>query len=220
MEIVNNKIELPIVDFGGKEVGKTELAPEIFGVEPHDYSVQLAVKVDLANRRQATAKTKTVSEVRGTGKKPWKQKGTGRARVGTRRSPLWRGGGIVFGPTGEQNFKIKMTKKEHALALASVLSDKVASKSVMVLDSDKFASPKTKDLVKALKVMGLTEKTLIVIDEFDENFLRAVANIPNVTVDTSDNMSVYDILNCTKLVFTKSVIEDINSQFADDEEAK
>jgi large subunit ribosomal protein L4 len=220
MEIVNKNIELPVVDFSGKAVGKTVLASELFGIDPHETSVQLAVKVDLANQRQATAKTKTVSEVRGSGKKPWKQKGTGRARVGTRRSPLWRGGGIVFGPTGKQNFKLKMTKKEHFLALASVLSDKVNQKAVYVINDNKFSSPKTKDMVKTLKTLGFDGKVLIVIDEFDENFLRSISNIQNVTVDTSDNMSVYDVLNCDKLVFTKSVIEDINSQFEDDEEAK
>ncbi len=220
MNIVNKKIELPVVDFKGKEVGKTVLASELFGVEPNEYSVQLAVKVDLANKRQATAKTKTISEVRGSGKKPWKQKGTGRARVGTRRSPLWRGGAVVFGPNGMQSYKLKMNKKEHALALASALSDKINSKAVVILESEKFSSPKTKDLVKALEVMKLTGKILIVVDQYDENFARAVSNIENVNVDLSDNMSVYDILNCDKMVITKSVIDDINSQFEDDKEAK
>jgi len=220
MNIVNKKIELPIIDFSGKEVGSTALASELFGVEPNEYSVQLAVKVDLANQRQATAKTRTISEVQGSGKKPWKQKGTGRARVGTKRSPLWRGGAVVFGPNGEQSYKLKMNKKEHALALASVLSDKVNSKAVYVLESEKFSSPKTKDFVKALETMKLDGKILIVVDQYDENFARACGNISTVNVDLSDNMSVYDILNADKVVFTKSVIDDINSQFEDDEEAK
>jgi len=220
MNIVNKNIELPVIDFTGKNVGKTVLASELFGIEPNEYSVQLAVKVDLANQRQATAKTKTISEVKGSGKKPWKQKGTGRARVGTKRSPLWRGGAVVFGPNGEQSYKLKMNKKEHGLALASVLSDKINEKAVSVIESEKFSSPKTKDFVKALDAMKLAGKILIVVDQYDENFARACSNIPNVNVDLSDNMSVYDILNCDKIVFTKSVIDDINSQFEDDEEAK
>lgn len=107
--IVNKDIQLPVVGFDGKELRKITLDSEIFGIEPHMPSVHLAVKVDLANRRQATAKTKTRSEVSGGGKKPWRQKGTGRARAGSSRSPLWRHGGIVFGPTGTQNFKLKIT---------------------------------------------------------------------------------------------------------------
>lgn len=220
MNIVNKKIELPVVDFTGKSTSKVSLAPELFGIEPNEFSVQLAVKVDLANQRQATAKTRTISEVKGSGKKPWKQKGTGRARVGTRRSPLWRGGAVVFGPNGQQSYKLKMNKKEHALALASVLSDKVNSKAVTIIESEKVSSPKTKDFVNILNTLKLTGKTLIVVDDYDENFARAVSNIKSVNVDLSDNMSVYDILNCEHLVFTKSVIDDINSQFEDDEEAK
>lgn len=222
MKIVNQKIELPVIDFAGKEVGKTKLVPELFGIKPNEYVVQLSVKVDLANRRQATAKTRTISEVKGTGKKPWKQKGTGRARVGTRRSPLWRGGAVVFGPNGKQSYKLKMNKKEHFLALASVLSDKVNNKNVLVIDSEKFSSPKTKDFVAALAKMNLSGKILFVIDNFDENFLRASGNIPGLKVDFSDNMSVYDVLNADKVIFTKSVIADIASQFeeAGSEEAK
>ncbi len=215
MNIINNNIELPVVDFAGKEVGKVKLASELFGIEPNEFVVQRAITTDLANRRQGTAKTKGISEVAGSGKKPWKQKGTGRARVGSRRSPLWRGGATIFGPTGTQNYKLKLNKKEHALALASVLSDKVASNSVIILDSEKFGSPKTKDLIKALEVMNLTGKVLIVIDDYDENFARAVSNIKSITVDLSDNMSVYDVLNTKTLVLNKSVVEDINSQFED-----
>jgi len=217
MNIVNNNIELPVVDFAGKEVGKVKLASELFGIEPNEYVVQRAVVVDLANRRQGTAKTKGISEISGSGKKPWKQKGTGRARAGSRRSPIWRGGATIFGPTGTQNYKLKLNKKEHALALASVLSDKVSEKSVVVLESEKFASPKTKDFVKALDAMNLKGKVLIVIDNYDENFARAVSNVKNVTVDLSDNMSVYDVLHTGTLVLTKSVVDDINSQFVEEE---
>jgi large subunit ribosomal protein L4 len=221
MNIVNKNIELPVIDYSGKEVGTAKLASELFGVEPNPYCVQLAVKVDLANRRQATAKTRTISEVNGTGKKPWKQKGTGRARVGTHRSPLWRGGAVVFGPNGKQSYKIKMNKKEHFLALASVLSDKATEKKITILDSEKFSSPKTKDFVKALAAMKITGKTLFVVDQFDENFFRAASNIPSLKIVLSDNISVYDVLNAANLVLTKSVINDIDGQCEEaSEEAK
>jgi len=217
MNIINNNIELPVINFAGEEVSKIALASELFGVEPNEFAVQRAVRVDLSNRRQANAKTKGISEISGSGRKPWKQKGTGRARVGSVRSPIWRGGATIFGPTGTQNYKLKMNKKEHALAMASVLSDKVASNNVVVLESEKFGSPKTKDFVKALGDMKITGKVLMVIDNYDENFARAASNIKKLTIDLSDNMSVYDILNCGTLVLTKSVVEDINSQFAEEE---
>lgn len=212
MEIVNNNIELPVIDYSGKKVGTTKLASELFGIKPNEYVVQLSVKVDLANRRQATAKTRTISEVRGTGKKPWKQKGTGRARVGTHRSPLWRGGAVVFGPCGMQSYKLKMNKKEHYLAVASVLSDKVTSKDVVIVKSEEFNSAKTKDLIKALADMQLTGKVLFVIDKENDNLIKASGNIPGLKLVYSDNISVYDVINSGKVVFTKSVIDDINGQ--------
>ena len=153
--IVNKDIQLPVVGFDGKELRKITLDSEIFGIEPHMPSVHLAVKVDLANRRQATAKTKTRSEVSGGGKKPWRQKGTGRARAGSSRSPLWRHGGIVFGPTGTQNFKLKMNKLVHNKALLSVLSDKVANNNLIVLDNEDFAKVSTKEGVNFLKSLDV-----------------------------------------------------------------
>jgi large subunit ribosomal protein L4 len=218
MNIVNKDVELPVIDYTGKEVGKAKLASELFGIEPNPTAVQLAVKVYLANRRQATAKTKGISEVAGTGKKPWKQKGTGRARAGTRRSPLWVGGATVFGPDGTQSYKLKMNKKEHAVALASVLSDKVANGNLVILETAAFSSPKTKDFAKALKELKLDGKVLMVVDDYDENFARAASNIKKLTIDLSNNMSVYDVLNAQKLVLTKSVVDDINANF--EQEAK
>ncbi len=220
MHIVKDKIKLPVVNFENKKVGDVVLPGAVFGVEPDVFSVQLAVKVYLANRRQATAKTRTISEVKGTGKKPWRQKGTGRARVGTHRSPLWRGGAVVFGPTGIQNYKLSMNKKQHFLALASVLTDKANENKITVIETEEYSSAKTKDFVKTLETLKLEGKTLFVIDNFDENFLRACRNIPTVSVDPSDNLSVYDVLNANNLVFTKSVIDDINSQIVEEGEVK
>ncbi len=218
MEIVNKDIELPVIDYSGKKVGSTKLASELFGVKPNEYVVQLSVKVDLANRRQATAKTRTISEVRGTGKKPWKQKGTGRARVGTHRSPLWRGGAVVFGPCGMQSYKLKMNKKEHYLAIASSLSDKVNGKNLLVVESEEFKSAKTKDFIKALTAMKAEGKVLFVIDKENENLYKASGNVPGFKLVYSDNISVYDVLNADKVVFTKSVIDDINGQTEEEAE--
>ena len=160
-----------------------------------------AVQVYQANMRQATAKTKVRSEVSGGGKKPWRQKGTGRARAGSSRSPIWVGGGTVFGPDGRQNYKLSMNKKSHALALKSALSDKVESKNVIVVNE--FNTTKTKEFASVLKSLNLEGvKTLIVLNEENEAFVRSARNIPTVKVVMSNNVSVYDLLNAEKLVFT------------------
>lgn len=207
-------IELDVVDFSNKKVGTINLTNVLFNTEINEFSVQKAVKVDLANRRQATAKTKGISEVRGSGKKPWRQKGTGRARAGSRRSPIWVGGATIFGPTGVQNFKLKINKQEHFIALTSVLTEKVNEKKVSVIADEKFTSPKTKDFVKFLQDMNLADKkVLFVIGEYDDNFVKACRNIPNLTVVSPDNVSVYDVLYADQLVFTKGVIEEYNEIF-------
>ena len=159
MNIINNNIELPVLNYEGNQIDTVKLAEWIFGVESHEDAVQLAVKVDLANRRQATAKTKTRSEVSGGGKNLG-DKRSGRARAGSSRSPLWRHGGTVFGPTGTQNYKLKMNKQVHFLALASVLSDKVASNNLVVVTDEKFAEPKTKKFAEALAALKAGKKVL------------------------------------------------------------
>ena len=207
MNIVNNNIELPVIDFAGNEISKTKLSSVFFGIEPNEEAVQLAVKVDLANRRQATAKTKTISEVSGTGKKPWRQKGTGRARAGTLRSPIFRHGATVFGPTGTQNYKLKMNKNVAFIAIASALSDKVASNNLVAITDEEFASCKTKDFVKALASMKLEGKILLVLTEYDENLVKAAGNLPNIIIVSVDNVSVYDVLNANKVVMTQAAIK-------------
>ena len=218
MNIVNANIELSVIDFAGKEIDKTKLSSLFFGVEPNEEAVQLAVKVDLANRRQATAKTKTISEVSGTGKKPWRQKGTGRARAGSLRSPVFVGGATCFGPTGVQNFKLKMNKNVAFIAIASALSDKVANNNLVAITDEKFASCKTKDFAKALESMKLEGKLLIVLNEYDENLVRAASNLPNVIIVSTDNVSVYDVLNANKVVMTKSALEAYNFEEEYEEE--
>lgn len=201
-----------VVDYSGKKVGEIALDKYVFGLsveEQNPYAVQAAVKTYLANRRQATAKTKNRSEVSGSGKKLWRQKGTGRARMGNNRSPLWRHGGVVFGPRGNQNYKLKLNKKVDYLALRSVLSDKVLENALIVLTDEPFNSGKTKDFAKALKALnGGDKKTLLVFGDYDENLFLAARNLPNVQVTDLSNFSVYDIVNAESLIIVKSALAD------------
>lgn len=204
------KLEWPVLDYEANQIGTVELEPDVFGLQADEinaYAVQAAVKTYLANRRQATAKTKVRSEVRGSGKKLWRQKGTGRARMGDARSPLWRHGGTVFGPTGKQNYKLKLNKRVNALALRSALSDKVLDKALIVLTETPFASHRTKDFAKSLKALnGGDKKTLLVLGDYDENLLLAARNLPNVTITSFDNVSVYDVVNAQSLIVVKNCL--------------
>lgn len=200
-------LTLPVVDYAGNKVEEVVLPEELFGTEVNEYSVQRAVRVDLANRRVATAHTLTRDIVHGSNRKPFNQKGTGRARQGTTNAPIHRHGGVVFAPNGEQSFKLKMNKAEHYIAFTSALTDKANKGDIIVLTDEKFNSGKTKDFVKALKAIGADEKkNLIVLADIDENLVNAARNLPNVWIVTSDNLSVYDILNTNKLVMVKNTI--------------
>ena len=161
-----------------------------------------AVQVEQANQRQATAKTKVRHEVSGGGKKPWRQKGTGRARAGSSRSPVWVGGGTVFGPVGNQNYTLSQNRKEHQLALRSALSLKTP-KDLVVVDEIKFDSKKTKDFVKMLEALKVNSKALVVVSEIDENLFASGRNVDYARIVTPDNVSVYDLLNVDKLVMSK-----------------
>lgn len=179
---------------------KVNLDSNVFAVEPNTQVMFDAVQVYQANMRQATAKTKTRAEVRGGGKKPWRQKGTGRARAGSSRSPIWVGGGTVFGPIGNQNFKLKMNKKSHALALKSALSIKANEKNIVLVEN--LTSTKTKEVVKTLEALKVDSKALVVLAEENEEFTRAARNVSFVKVVLANNVSVYDLINATKLVMT------------------
>lgn len=196
----------------GENVGSLTLAKEIFGIEPNNSVMFDAVVLNQANRRQDTAKTKKRDEVSGGGKKPWRQKGTGRARQGSTRSPQWRHGGIVFGPTGEQNHSIKMNKKERVLALKSALSQKVLDKELKVVDQFKFENFKTKDMVASLTALKADKKVLFVIteDSMNTEAVYSAINLPNVYgIIYFDEVNVYDLLNCTNLVMTKEAVKEI-----------
>jgi len=205
--MATKKVSLKVINQAGEEAGKVSLASEVFGVEVNSQVMFDAVQVYQANMRQATAKTLTRAEVRGGGKKPWRQKGTGRARAGSSRSPIWRKGGIVFGPTGTQNYKLSQNKKAHALAVKSALTLKAQSKDIIVVDSLNFETPSTKSAVEFLAKANAKAKTLIVIAEENDNLVASARNIPGVIVVKTNNLSVYDVLNTNSLVFTKDAIQ-------------
>jgi large subunit ribosomal protein L4 len=185
----------------GKTIGEVQLSDEIFGAPINEYALHEVVKAHLANMRQGTQSALTRAEVSGGGKKPWRQKGTGRARQGSTRSPQWRHGGIVFAPK-PRDYHISVNKKVRRLALKSALTSKVNEGSLIVFDALDIAAPKTKEMVKALKAVN-AEKALVVIPEKDEIVERAAGNIPNVKVTLVGTLSTYEILKYDKLILTK-----------------
>lgn len=201
-------VSVKVVNKAGEEVKKLNLAGSVFAVEPHKQAMFNAVQVEQANSRQATAKTKVRHEVSGGGKKPWRQKGTGRARAGSSRSPIWVGGGTVFGPVGNQSFTLSQNKKEHQLALRSALSLKTP-KDLVVVDEIKFADKKTKEFVKMLAAIKCEVKTLVVVSEIDENLFASVRNVAYAKVVTTDNVSVYDLMNAEKLVMSEAAVKEV-----------
>ena len=192
----------------GSSVGEIELNDAIFGIEPNESVLFDAVIAQRASLRQGTHKTKGRSEVSGGGRKPWRQKGTGRARQGSIRSPQWRGGGIVFGPT-PRSYAYKLPKKVRRLALKSVLSAKVADTELVVLDALTLAAPKTKDFVQVLSDLKIESKALFVTADVEENVALAARNIPGVTVLTAEGINVLDLVGHNQVVMTKSAVEKI-----------
>lgn len=201
-------IKLPVYSVAGEELSNVSLKAEVFGIEENKQVMHDAVVVYQANMRQDTAKTKKRDEVSGGGKKPWRQKGTGRARAGSSRSPIWVGGGTVFGPVGNQNFKISQNKKEHALALKSALSLK-AKDGLVVVDEIKFSDKKTKNFVSMLDALKVGGKTLVVVSEIDENTFASTRNVGYARVVTSDNVSVLDLLNVDTLVMSQASVKEV-----------
>ena len=212
--MADKKITLKVLNQAGEEVSTVSVSGYVFGQKEATQAVHDAVVVYQANMRQDTAKTKKRDEVSGGGKKPWRQKGTGRARAGSTRSPIWVGGGTVFGPTGEQNHKIKQNRKEHNLALRSAWSSMV--KDLIVVDKLEV-EPKTKALVKVLKDLKAEGKVLVVLSEENENLFRAGSNIANVVLTGVDNVSVYDLLYFDKIVLDKTTLKVVEENL---EEAK
>ncbi len=207
--MATKNITLKVVNQLGEDKGNVKVSVDVFGIDANNQAMFNAVQVYQANMRQATAKTLNRSEVSGGGKKPWRQKGTGRARAGSSRSPIWRKGGVVFGPRGNQNFKLAQNKKEHALALKSALSIKAASNDIIVIDTLSFAAPSTKEGAKVLANVNAKAKSLIVINDENDNLVASVRNIPGVIIVKANNLSVYDILNTNSVIFTKDAIESV-----------
>lgn len=205
--------KVKMFNMAGAEVGEVALNDEIFGIEPNEIAVQTVVKNYLANQRQGTQSAKTRSEVRGGGRKPFRQKGTGRHRQGSTTDPTQVGGGIVFAPK-PRDYRYAVPKKVKRLALKSVLSAKVADKEIIVLDELKFAEPKTKEMVKVLENIKADKKTLIVMDEKDENVVRSASNIQGVRTALVSTMNVYEIINHYSLVLTKAAAERIEEVYA------
>ena len=201
-------VSVKVLNMAGEEVKKISLDGSVFAIEPHKQAMFNAVQVEQANQRQATAKTKVRHEVSGGGKKPWRQKGTGRARAGSSRSPVWVGGGTVFGPVGNQNYTLSQNRKEHQLAVRSALSLKTP-KDLVVIDEIKFAGKKTKEFVKMLEAVKCDVKTLVVVSEIDENLFASVRNVGYAKVVTTDNVSVYDLLNAEKLVMSEAAVKTV-----------
>ena len=201
-------VSVKVYNMAGEEISKMNLNAEVFGIEPHQQAMFDAVQVEQANQRQATAKTKVRHEVSGGGKKPWRQNGTGRARAGSSRSPIWVGGGTVFGPVGNQNFKISQNKKEHKLALKSALSLKTKD-GLVVVDEIKFDEKKTKNFVNFLEAIKVASKALVVVDEITEEIFASSRNVGFAKVVTSDNISVLDLLNVDNLVMSKASIKTV-----------
>ncbi len=206
--MADKKITLPVVSLAGEKVEDIKVSASVFGVaDANEQPVHDAVVTQLANARQATAKTKKRHEVSGGGKKPWRQKGTGRARAGSTRSPIWVGGGKVFGPDGNQNYTVSQNKKAHALAMKTVLSQKVAAKKLIVVDSLNMDAISTKNALAALNAIKATGKVSVVYDDTDVNFVYSAGNLENVTLLGLGNVSVYDVLYADVIVIAKESVK-------------
>ena len=206
--MADKKITLPVVSLAGEKVEDIKVSASVFGIaDANEQPVHDAVVTQLANARQATAKTKKRHEVSGGGKKPWRQKGTGRARAGSTRSPIWVGGGKVFGPDGNQNYTVSQNKKAHALAMKTVLSQKVAEKKLIVVDSLNMDAISTKNALAALNAIKATGKVSVVYDDTDVNFVYSAGNLENVTLLGLGNVSVYDVLYADVVVMAKESVK-------------
>ncbi|WP_088044559.1 50S ribosomal protein L4 [Bacillus sp. EAC] len=197
----------------GAQVGEIELADAVFGIAPNEHVLFDAVMMQRASLRQGTHKVKTRSEVRGGGRKPWKQKGTGRARQGSIRSPQWRGGGIVFGPA-PRSYAYKLPKKVRRLAIKSALSTKVLEQSMLVLEDLVLNAPKTKDMVTVLQGLSVQKKVLIVTADLNENVALSARNIQGITVLAANEVNVIDVLHHDTLIMTKAAVEKVEEVLA------
>ena len=202
-----------MLNMAGQEAGTIELNDAVFGIEPNQNAVHAVVKNILANRRQGTQSAKTRAEVRGGGRKPFRQKGTGRHRQGSSTDPSQIGGGVVFAPK-PRSYRYPVNKKVRRLAMLSALSSKVQEGEIIVMDEISFAEPKTKEMVKMLEAVKADKKALIVTAAKDENVVKSAANIKGIRTALVGTMNVYDILNHNSFIVTKEAIEKIEEVYA------
>ena len=201
-----------VYNMEGKEVGKLDLNDAVFGVEVNEHLVHMAVLQQLANNRQGTQKAKTRSEVRGGGRKPWRQKGTGHARQGSTRAPQWTGGGVVFAPV-PRDYAFKINKKEKRAALKSALTSRVQENKLIVVDELKLDEIKTKKFAEVMKNLNV-DKALVVINDNDQNIVMSAKNIPTVKVAQTNTINVFDIVKYSTVVVTKAAVATIEEVYA------
>ena len=204
--------KVAVYNMEGKEVDSIELNDSIFGVEINEHLVHMAVLQQLANNRQGTQKAKTRSEVRGGGRKPWRQKGTGHARQGSTRAPQWTGGGVVFAPV-PRDYSFKLNKKEKRAALKSALTSRVVENKIVVLDELKLDEIKTKNFVQIMKNINV-EKALVVLSDMDTNVIASASNIPTVKTTQTGELNVFDVLKYDTVVVTKAAVATIEEVYA------
>ena len=202
-----------VYDMTGKEVSTVELSDSVFGIEPNVAVMHEAVVAFLANQRQGTQSTKTRAEVSGGGRKPWRQKGTGRARQGSIRSPQWTHGGVALGPK-PRDYRVSMNRKAHKLAMISALSSKVKADELILVDNIALEGYKTKAVAEMLSKLGAEGKTAIVLNEKDPVVIKSAANIEGVSTMLSNTINIYDILNCGKMVLTVDAAKKIEEVYA------
>jgi large subunit ribosomal protein L4 len=205
--------KVDIVNTTGKKVGELDLSDEVYGIEPNSVAIHTVIKAQLTNRRQGTQSALTRAEVSGGGRKPWRQKGTGRARQGSTRSPQWRKGGIVFAPK-PRDYHEDVNRKLRRLAMKSALSAKVAGNELTVLDAISFKAPKTKDMEKVMQALDAVKKTLLILDEPNANVEISARNLPYVKTIVSGTLNVYDLVNCDKVILTQKAAEMISEVYS------
>lgn len=201
-----------VLNMLGEEIEEIQLNDKVFGVDIHEQAVHDVVKSQLASRRQGTQSVKTRTEVRGGGRKPWRQKGTGRARQGSIRAPHWVGGGVTFAPK-PRDYSYKVPKKVRQLAMKSVLTSKALNSEIIVLEELNLEAPKTKEIVEMLENLNAKKKALIVMDEKNENVIKSASNIPNVKTILIDALNVYDILNYDSFIITKAALKKVEEVY-------
>lgn len=202
-----------VLDMSGKDAGTKELSADIFDVEVNAALLHSSVRAYLLNQRLGTHSTLTRAEVRGGGRKPWRQKGTGRARQGSTRSPQWTHGGIALGPK-PRSYRVSINKKARRVALKSALTSKVKSDELIVVNDISIGEYKTKTIVNMLKSLGSGKKALIVVDAKNEKLIKSASNIPGVKTAIADNLNVYDILNCDKFIVSSKAVDKIEEVYA------